>query len=351
MAFFGVTLETIDKVWKHPDADRLDLAKVVGMDFQFVVGKDSYHSGDKVLYFPIDSLLPPFVVEALGLVGRLAGKKHDRVKTVRLRGEISQGLVCRPETVLGEAWQHFDLSPWALTTRLGVTKYDPPPEYTPAGILLPLPDGVGVYDIEGADRYTDVVEVLMDLLVQVTEKLEGTNFSAVREPDGEVYYCQRTDRIQELEEGKPNLYCETARKQEVPQLLGELTTHYPGQRLVLRGELIGWKVQGNIYKLKGNEIRFFDLKVGHAYVGATEFCERIPAEQRVPVLVHGGTLREWLAGRTIQEASNGRSLLRKETRREGIVVKPLMERTALFEGRPHRCIIKQRSPEYLAKEK
>jgi len=126
MAFFGVTLEVLDRVWEHPDADRLDLAKVIGMDFQFVVLKGAYRSGDRVLYFPVDSLLPPHVIEALGLTGRLAGKQHNRVKTIRLRGEYSQGLVCRPETVLGEAWGHFDLSAEALTKRLGVTKYEPP---------------------------------------------------------------------------------------------------------------------------------------------------------------------------------------------------------------------------------
>jgi len=352
MAFFGITEEIIEKVWEHPNADRLDLAKVYGMDFQFVVGKDSYKEGDKVLYFPIDSILPPDVIEKLGLTGRLAGKDHNRVKTVKLRGEVSQGIVCRPETVLGndrEKWPYLNAE--HLTDFLGVTKYDPPPEYTPTGILRPLPEGVGVYDIEEADRYTDVAASMLDEPVQITEKLEGTNTAIVREPDGTILYCQRENRIEELEDGKPNLYAETARAQGVPKLMEELAEQFPGQHITLRGEVIGYKVQGNIYQINGNEIRFFDLQINHRYVDAEQFASLIPENHRVPVLAEGVTLREWLDGKTIQQASNGKSVLNPKTRREGIVVKPMRGRSEEFEGYIHRCIIKQRSPEYLAKGK
>ena len=41
MSTFRVGLETIDRVWPHPDAERLDLASVKGMSFQFVVMKDN----------------------------------------------------------------------------------------------------------------------------------------------------------------------------------------------------------------------------------------------------------------------------------------------------------------------
>jgi len=192
----------------------------------------------------------------------------------------------------------------------------------------------------------------MDLPVQITEKLEGTNFAAVREPDGEIYYCMRGHRIQELEDAdKPNLYCETARRAGVPVFLNWLIARFPGSRLVLRGELIGFKVQGNIYKLKDTTIRFFDLKVDHKYLSARQFRVLVPENQTVPLIARAATLREWLDGRTIQEASNGMSLLTMGVRREGVVIVPLDECMAEFDGYKHRCIIKQRSPEYLAREK
>lgn len=71
MSEFAVTIERIGEVWNHPNADRLDLARVDGMSFQFIVGRDQYKVGDLVVYFPIDSLLPQNIVEKLGLVGKL----------------------------------------------------------------------------------------------------------------------------------------------------------------------------------------------------------------------------------------------------------------------------------------
>ena len=68
----------------------------------------------------------------------------------------------------------------------------------------------------------------------------------------------------------------------------------------------------------------------------------------VPLLSHGSqTLHEWLAGRSLRDASNGHSAL-ADVLREGIVIKPLMERNALPLGR---IVLKQRSPDYLANEK
>ena len=55
-------------------------------------------------------------------------------------------------------------------------------------------------------------------------------------------------------------------------------------------------------------------------------------------------LREYLNGKTIRYASNGKSVL-ADTKREGIVIKPLIEE---FHPILHRLLIKQRSPEYLA---
>ncbi|KAF0246971.1 MAG: hypothetical protein FD180_194 [Planctomycetota bacterium] len=64
----------------------------------------------------------------------------------------------------------------------------------------------------------------------------------------------------------------------------------------------------------------------------------------MPVLSRGVTLRSFLAGRTLKEVSNGRSLL-FDAPREGLVVRPMEERQVPGFGR---LVVKQRSPEYLA---
>jgi len=363
MAFFGVTLEIIDTVRHHPNADRLDLATMKRMTFQFVVGRDQWKVGDSVLYFPVDSLLPAGIVEKLGLVGRLAGSDKNRIKTIKLRGEVSQGLVADPSSLLDDAWMiwdsdscthqvrspHFDGFK-SLMDHLGVTKYEPPIKLTGVGNLLLMPDGVGVYDIEGADRYPGVVELLMDQPVCITEKLEGTNLWVRRLPDGTIQVGQRNYLIEEVPaEGKANMYWETVRTDGVLPILEEAAAKFPGQTVAFRGELLGQSIQGYYKGMKRNVIRFFDVQVDGQYLSFEAFVALIPPEHRVPVLF-AGSLREWLGSRTIQETSNGPSVFSPGQKREGIVIRPLVEQQVIDEvpGFRGRLLIKMRSPEYLA---
>jgi len=348
MSLFKVCIETIGWVGPHPNADRLDLAKVTGLAFQFCIGKDEYKVGDRVLYIPIDSVLPDNIIEKLNIRNFLAGAKKNRIKTVQLRGQISQGLVCKPGAVDLEG----DLIPGEdLAPTLGITKYEPPEIFQAGARLLPLPDGLGRYDIEGADRFMNIIELLMDQPVYITEKLEGSNESILN-ADPEPVVCQHGNLILLDDPTQPNSYVDTARNQGLFTMVREIQVKVDeGSTAALRGELLGPGIQKNIYALKKHEIRMFDVKIGHQYLDAETFEAAIPENQRVPVISKGKTLREWLAGRTVQEASNGMSLLNPKIRREGIVIKPMVEQCVDFgDGHLQRLIIKQRSPEYLAKE-
>ena len=64
----------------------------------------------------------------------------------------------------------------------------------------------------------------------------------------------------------------------------------------------------------------------------------------VPVLSRGATLNDWLAGKTVKEAANGKSTL-YDGPREGVVITPQQESRHPVIGR---MILKQRSPAYLA---
>ena len=90
----------------------------------------------------------------------------------------------------------------------------------------------------------------------------------------------------------------------------------------------------------------------YRYLNPEEFLEATKWRSRpdmpiltVPVLAIGVTLRFWLDGKTIREASYGMSLLLATQRREGIVIKPMVEGRQEAIGRN---LIKQRSPLYLA---
>lgn len=264
MAFFGVTLEIIEQIHAHPNADRLEIATLRGLGFQFCIRKGEYQTGDSVIYFPVDSLLPPPLIAALSVGNMLAGAAKNRVKTVQLRGQVSQGLVCRPETLLGEQKLPVD-----LTEFLGVSKYEPPELFIPGAILHPLPHGLGVYDIEGADRYLVALDLLMDMPVLITEKLEGTNHATVKSSEGDKIVCQRGNAIVELADVE-NSYWKAARELGLLDLLDKMPAQL-GELVALRGEMIGPGIQKNIYNLKRAAVRLFDVKIGHKYLDAVDF--------------------------------------------------------------------------------
>jgi len=365
---FQVTLRTIDRIWPHPSADRLELASVKGLAYQFCIQKGVYTEGERVVYFPVDSLLPQWIIDALGLWGKdeagvvtrddmgrvtktmLVGVEQNRLRTCVMRGEISQGMIAPAkelpiidaDTLIGTD----------VTLLLGVRKYDAPESMFPGAVMHPMIECVGVYDLEGADNYLEIVDLLMDIPVCVTEKLEGTNTACVRTDDGRLAVLTRTCEIEEIP-GEPNTYWDCARKSGFLDVVKDIPAPtFPAAAVAIRSELIGPGVQKNIYGLKTAELRCFDIKVGTDYLSVDDWLRYIPEARRVPVLAQGVTLRDWLAGRTIAEASNGKSVLDPNRLREGIVIKPMVEQTVLWpNGSNRRLILKQRSPQYLAKEK
>lgn len=371
MSYFGVTAEKIDTVRHHSNADRLDICTLRGMAFQFVTGRDQYKAGEVVLYFPVDSLLPVELQRKMGVEGMLSGKNKDRVKTVRLRGEISQGLV-GPQS-LAEGWA--TASPDVCNTKagwgveiaewLGVTKYEPAPIDTKAGNLLPLPCGLSAYDIEGAERNLDAVNRLMFEQVVVTEKVEGQNFSVTFDPvEHQVYVNQRNFTIEEIDIAEHRLWRLARRTNLIPigvedvapSFLEFLASVYPSQAITVYGEAYGPGIQGNYYKVPDIAVRLFDIKVSADFIDYPTFVGLVHMFWRndykhenpiaVPVLFTG-QLREWLEDRTIAEASSGPSTINSNVIREGVVIRPFVEGRHPEIGR---LIIKQRSSDYLLRE-
>ena len=355
MSYFAVTIERIKSSVPHSNADRLDVSMLEGMNYQFVTGRGEFAPGDAVLYFPLDSVLPAAIIEKLGLVGLLAGAQKNRVKTVTLRGEISQGLVSRPSKFLTE--EQMQLSPEQITELLGVTKYEPEPIIVQCGTLMPLPVGTSVYDIEGADRFTEVVDTLADQPVSISEKMEGTNFSVTLDTEDRFFVNQREHTIIP-DPDKEHFFWAAARDGaffDKLRLIRERILSKPelaafrNQSVSIYGELCGPKIQDNIYQLKKAQVFAFDIRTEKGFLNADEFYSICNDMEIVttPVLSHGVTLREWLCGLSVAVAAGGPSVLNPNQKREGVVIKPLVE------GRwsRGRLIIKQRCPIYLAKSK
>lgn len=366
MSTFAVTVEQLAKIEPHNNADRLEMATLAGRDYAFVVGKGQFTAGESVIYFPIDSLLPMSIVDALGLTGKLAHgaipdddslRVQNRVKTVKLRGNISQGIVSEL-TALVEIFPTIDFANLKvgddLTQALGVTKYEPPVVPSRHGNLSRLPDMVSVYDIESAQNYADIMDTyLMNAPVYITEKVEGSNWWATIDVEGHIRVGQRNYEIIDVVDYQHDWY-KVLKSQNLEGKLRLLwdelsTTHDKMQLVTLRGEMTGPGVQGNYYKLKDYCVYAFDIEVNGTAIDAEQFValtQQLDIDT-VPTLAIRVTLHDWLAGRMIKEAADGESVIHK-VKREGIVIKPMVEQTDMRLGR---VFIKQHSLAYLAKSK
>lgn len=166
----------IDKVEKHPDADRLDICTVKG--WQCVTGKDQFKEGDICAYFPIDAILPDSLVQQIfGADSKIVPTK-GRIKTIRIRKAISQGLCARldqcgldPKLKVGTD----------IMEKLGVTKYDPDAHTT--NPFTPNKNKIKRKNNPLFSRYTDIQNIKNfihlfgeDEIVSGTEKIHGTNF-------------------------------------------------------------------------------------------------------------------------------------------------------------------------------
>jgi RNA ligase (TIGR02306 family) len=345
MAFFGVTKETISEINVHPNADKLEIAKLKNCSFQFIIGKAQLKVGDEVLYFPIDSLVPENVQEILKIKGKLSSPNSSRIKTVRLRGSISQGLVGKLESF--NDLISSEMTSEEITEKLGVTKYEPPAIMCKNADLRSLPFGLNVYDIEGCERYGDVVDMLMEQNVIVTEKMEGSNFS-ITYNGSDLYVNQRRHSIFQ-KDGEEHTWWRVAKEQDFTNLIKKIQSKYGyGTVVTLYGEMVGPSIQGNIYKFPDNRIYLFDMNVNGAWVNHKDFMNTLTEfganKYHVPILSEGKTLKEFLNGKKISEVSNGNSVF-AETLREGIVIKPEIEQVIHSFGR---LIVKQRDQQYLA---
>ncbi|QXO10076.1 hypothetical protein pEaSNUABM37_00115 [Erwinia phage pEa_SNUABM_37] len=114
----------IDDVIQHPNADRMSLAIIGG--WQVCIKLEEFKKGDLALYCEIDSLVPTSVPEFAFLEERKDGLKsfgeqtYSRIKTIKLRKELSQGLLVPIPRQLETPVEEGD----DLTQALGVLKYE-----------------------------------------------------------------------------------------------------------------------------------------------------------------------------------------------------------------------------------
>ncbi len=177
MSTLIVEVVEIKNIEVHPNADRLDLATVKG--WQCVCQKDQYKIGEKVVYIPIDSLLPEDIESKIFPPDSKVKLHKHRVKTIKLRGAISQGMIVSLDLLgLSE-----DLKIGKdVKDKLGINKYEPPKRNTPG--LMKSGKGTKKQKNPNFRKYTSIEnvknypDVLKEKYIICSEKVHGTNYRA-----------------------------------------------------------------------------------------------------------------------------------------------------------------------------
>ena len=349
MSTLRVTAEVLT-VHEHPNADALELAQV-GL-YRAVVAKGVYRTGDAAVYIPEQSVLPGELVEELGLTGRLAGSGSDRVKAVRLRGELSQGIVCRPRALDGVDLTQAASEGTDFAERLGIVKWVPPIPPTMNGDVESAPDLMSWVDIENIQRYPDIFTPGEPVVL--TEKLHGSACLLTYLADGgrvQVSSKGFGAKYLALKEDPRNLYWRAVTAHGVAETAAHLAERLGARRVGIFGEVFGAGVQDLTYGADGRRetlgYAVFDVSVevdGEVrWLDAETLLEgRLPL---VPRLYEGpydiDRVLEIASGR---ETVSGRGL----HLREGVVIRPAVERYSTVTG--GRAIAKAVSPAYLTRK-
>ncbi|MER5349868.1 RNA ligase (ATP) [Kitasatospora sp. NPDC002551] len=233
-------------ILEHPNADALELAQV-GL-YRAVVAKGAYRTGEHAVYIPEQAVLPAALIAELGLTGRLAGSGADRVKAVRLRGELSQGIVCRPGALAGTDLAVAAARGEDFAALLGITKWQPPVPTTMSGEVVAAPDLLPWVDVENLKRFPDVFAPGEPVVV--TEKLHGSCcLVTYHAATGEVQVSSKgmAARGLALVEDARNLYWRAVRAHGVARVAARLAARLGAERVGVFGEVYGAGVQDLTY--------------------------------------------------------------------------------------------------------
>lgn len=353
MAEIRAEICKIETVFPHENAHSLEIAQVKG--WNCVISKGSFQPGDLCLYVPVDACIPQEMESELFKNAKIK-LTNGRIKAIRIRQVVSQGLVVDPK----KFGLHKKPEGYDATAELGITKYEPPAPafqgFNGGGkkqARIENPNFTKYTSIENIKNHWKVFTP--DDEVFFTEKLHGTNwragwvervpttwFEKLWMPYAQKFFPDKfkwefmvgSHNVQ-LKESADNLYCNIARKYQVKEKLAKGQSAY--------GEVIGPGIQKHFdYGLKEPALVLFDVKTNGVYE-PFETVQQLGKEwgiEVVPVLAEGK-----VSDLDFEDLAQGPSVYCPTQQvREGGVIRTKAGDKNCYIGRK---ILKQINPEYL----
>ena len=257
-------LATIRKIAEIKPIEKADAIEAVRVDGWWVVAiKGEYKVGDLAVYLEVDSWVPtelaPFLTKPGHEPKEFEGVKGERLRTIKLRGQLSQGLLLSVEhciSVAGCTSAIQEGDDW--TDHLGILKYEKPIPAQLAGMVEgDFPSFIPKTDQPRIQNCTHQFEKWKEEAHEweITEKLDGSSMTVYvhypEEPKDNVLVkygvCSRN---YDLKFDENNTFWKTAIENKICNRIAST-----GRSLAVQGELVGPGIQGNPYKF--SEHRFF----------------------------------------------------------------------------------------------
>jgi RNA ligase (TIGR02306 family) len=350
MSDIYVSVERIESISPHPNADKLEIIKILGT--QTLAPISQFQPGQLVIFFCPDMILPEPVAIGLGVKQYL--KSGNRIAATRLRGTPSYGFIQQVPEPLLKAAVGTDVSDY-----YGAVKYNPPirsgalrgNQAKIRGKLMNFPEYTTIQH-----HWKNHNVIPEGLPVRITEKIHGTNSRiGLIKIDGEWQFvggshhcvknqfsneCHYSDLADEVEH---NVYWEPLQYENMLHMLTDCCDE--ANEVILYGELFGPGVQDLDYGVPSGQLgyRVFDMMINGQYVDwdVLETWCNVYEVELVPILYVGpfslDTLKELTYGPTTFNPCC------KFKGREGCVVTPLVEQI----GHIGRVILKSVSADYL----
>lgn len=311
----NASIEILTNIRPHPNADRLEIATVLG--WQCIVKRGEFRPGDRVVFVAPDTILPKADWSQF-LASKSNPERPIRLRTAKLRGEFSQGLVL-PTSVLPEASRDWHEGADA-GAELGVKKYEKEIPACLSGVArAAFPQHLAPRTDE--DNWQSVPDQTAKVIAgycTATRKLDGSSGTVIVENGVITHVCSRK---LDLEESEGNAFWRVARQ----------LTNLAGHTFVLQGELMGPGIQGNQLELSEPRLYAYQLNSPgfgwFTHADMADFCAGIGCSA-VPREFEGANFTtEFLQG--YADALE----LRPGVPAEGIVVRPVFP-VSMGNGRP-----------------
>lgn len=328
------SVEFIKNFKKHPNADSLELAEVLG--WQVVVKKGVHKEGDKIVFITIDTIVPKCSWSEF-LIDKEKPEKQLRIKNIKLRGEYSSGLVIplaefepKNGNEIGYDLQSCGAG-YDMTSILGVQKYikELPANLSgenegefPSHIVAKTDEDNGLNDPELVNEVLNSSDEVV-----VTSKIDGSSVTIIVENGKITQVCSRNLSKKET----PNsAFWSAAKKLQFPS----------GWSGAVQAELAGNGIQKNPLKLTDAKLFVFQIYSGGQYMNYEEmraFCENELKCEVVPlvsVLKVNDTIKLWENPlKKLQELADNQKYPSGNVA-EGIVVRPSPYRRSKHSRRP-----------------